>query len=150
MLVQIRRQSAGKTPKVSSLRQKIELILQEAGAEGSEISILLTDDKSIHGLNREYRSMDKPTDVLSFPQLDDDFPGIGPRMLGDVVISMETASRQAAKAGHSTERELNILLVHGILHLLGYDHEKGAEDAREMKEMERDILNKLDLASKSV
>lgn len=88
----------------------------------SELSILLTDDEEIHRLNRTYRNRDRPTDVLSFSQREGEFPGPAV-VLGDVVISIETAKRQAQERGHSLEGEILELLAHGVLHLLGYDHE---------------------------
>jgi probable rRNA maturation factor len=82
--------------------------------------VLFCDDTFIQGLNREYRGQDKPTDVLSFAQ--EPVPG-GPELLGDVVISVDTARRQAQEQGHSLSREVEWLLCHGMLHLLGYDDE---------------------------
>ncbi|HAC78834.1 MAG: rRNA maturation RNase YbeY [Candidatus Binatia bacterium] len=93
----------------------------------SELSILLTDDEEIHRLNQAYRQRDRPTDVLSFSQREGDFPGPA-AVLGDVVISMDTAHRQAHERGHSFDVELLELLAHGLLHLLGYDHEISAAE----------------------
>ena len=109
-----------------------------------ELSILLTDDASIKELNAQWRAKDKPTDVLSFSQLEGEpFPGEAP-CLGDVVISMDTASRQAEKIGHSLEDEFCRLLTHGILHLLGHDHVHGGRQASKMKREESRILAILD------
>lgn len=106
-------------------------------AEG-ELSVLLTDDATIHPLNRDWRGKDRPTDVLSFSQLEGDpVPGL-PLVLGDVVISLETAQRQADERGHSLENEVQVLLVHGIVHLLGHDHEVD-DEAEEMEAIERAI-----------
>jgi probable rRNA maturation factor len=93
-------------------------ILRSLRCRGDQISILLTSDREIRGLNRRYRSVDAATDVLSFPA------GPGPRAgdLGDVVISVDSASRYARQAGWSLREEVQFLVVHGILHLLGYDH----------------------------
>ena len=93
-------------------------LLTAAQLDGVQLSLTLCDDAFIHALNREYRSVDRPTDVLSFP-LDDDV------LLGDVVISLDTAAAQAAQRGHELRDELRVLLVHGLLHVLGYDHELG-------------------------
>lgn len=87
-----------------------------------EISVLLCDDAEIHDLNREYRGKDKPTDVLSFSQIEGE-PFPGQAALGDIVISLETAERQAAKFGNNFPQELLRLLVHGVHHLLGFEHE---------------------------
>lgn len=111
-------------------------------AEG-ELSVLLTDDATIHPLNRDWRGKDRPTDVLSFSQIEGEAVPGAPLVLGDVIISLETASRQAAERGHSLDREVQILLVHGIVHLLGYDHEED-DEAEEMEAIERAIHAKLD------
>ena len=107
-----------------------------------EISVLFTDDKFIRSLNNKYRGIDKPTDVLSFnlqegalkyPEVESD------KLLGDIIISVETAQRQANNLNHSMEKELTILLIHGLLHLTGYDHEKG-KDYKIMQGKESKIL----------
>lgn len=110
----------------------------------TEVSILFADDKFIKKLNRRYRGIDKPTDVLSFCLQKDKgelkFPQIGEEnLLGDIVISTETAQRQADSLNHSVEKELTVLLIHGLLHLLGYDHEK-EEDYKIMHEKENELL----------
>lgn len=87
-----------------------------------EVSVLLSDDAEIHELNREYRGKDKPTDVLSFSQIEGE-PFPGQTALGDIVISLETAERQAEKFGNNFPQELLRLLVHGVHHLLGFEHE---------------------------
>ena len=92
-------------------------------------------DSEIQELNRQYRKKDKPTDVLSFPLADE----LQPSLLGDVVISIETAARQAQRRHHSLREELQILLIHGILHLLGYDHEVSRSEAIRMHRKEREI-----------
>ncbi len=89
------------------------------------IGLVLTTDARVRALNRRYRGIDRTTDVLSFP-LEDDRTALAPRHLGDVVIARGTAARQARHAGHSTGTELRILALHGLLHLLGYDHEDGS------------------------
>ena len=116
-----------------------------------EISVLLVDNETIRTLNRDYRDKDAATDVLSFPMEeelpDETAPQIigGPteRMLGDLVISVERAVEQAAEYGHAVERELAFLTVHGLLHLLGYDHEQGPEAEIEMQAEEKRILSAL-------
>lgn len=107
----------------------------------AELSVVVTDDEHIHALNREWRGKDKPTDVLSFPQQAPS-PGGGP-VLGDVVISGDTAQRQAHERGHSLEHELERLLVHGVLHLLGHDHVRGGAQARRMKAEEERLMRLL-------
>ena len=113
-----------------------QALLDEANHSDWELSVALTDDTGIKELNRTWREKDSPTDVLSFPQ---DVEGL----LGDLVISLETARRQAATHGHSLSDELRILLVHGFLHLCGYDHEESAEAHVEMAEKEQDLLGRL-------
>lgn len=92
-------------------------------------------DPEIHSLNRQYRAKDKTTDVLSFPLADE----VCPNLLGDVVISVDTATRQARRRGHSLREETQTLLIHGMLHLLGYDHEVSRSEAIRMRKKEREI-----------
>jgi probable rRNA maturation factor len=114
-----------------------------------ELSIVLVDDQEIQQLNREYRGIDRSTDVLSFAQqetIDPRFiqPHVKdtsfPCILGDVILSIETTQKQAEEHGHSFEKELNVLLIHGILHLLGYDHHTD-DDASIMERLEQTLLN---------
>lgn len=117
--------------------------------EHAEVSVVFADDEYIRELNRDYRGKDSATDVLSFALDEGEEPEIidGPAetLLGDIVISIETASRQAEDFGHSLQRELAYLTVHGMLHLLGYDHEDEADKA-EMRHQEEDILALLGIA----
>ncbi len=92
-------------------------------------------DREIRALNLQYRKKDKPTDVLSFPLADELYP----HLLGDVIISIETAARQAQRHGHSLCEEIHTLLIHGILHLLGYDHEVSRSEAIRMHRKEREV-----------
>lgn len=132
--------------RTTALRQAARQLLKEAELPRAEVSLLLTDDATIQAMNRDYRGYDKPTDVLSFAQreaiqdapLPPALPG-QPPLLGDVVISVDTAIRQAERHGVSLERELALLTVHGILHLLGYEDETEAGAAR-MKEREQETL----------
>jgi len=140
------------TPELEDLFRKIVLATLEAEGEGEEVevSLVLVDDQRIQELNRDYRGIDRPTDVLSFAQREsvegeEDFVSEEDEwLLGDIVISMETAQRQATEYGHSLERELGFLIVHGCLHLLGYDHETEAE-RQVMREKEENILAALGL-----
>lgn len=108
----------------------------------AEVSVTFTDNEGIHALNREYRNVDRPTDVLSFPLSDgEDYDTDGDAvLLGDIVISLERAQTQAEKYGHSFEREVAFLTVHSMLHLLGYDHETSPEDERNMFARQDEIL----------
>lgn len=117
-------------------------VLELMELNDAELSIVICDDDFIHPLNRDYRGKDRPTDVLSFAQREGDFGFEEDPVLGDVIISLETTIRQAKERGHSTEKELTILLVHGILHLLGYDHIED-DEAEIMEAKERDILGQL-------
>jgi probable rRNA maturation factor len=114
--------------------------LEVLGLSKVELSIALVSDVQIKRLNKLYRNKDKPTDVLSFP--------IGEKVedwliLGDIVISVDTAKRQAQELGHSLEEELKRLLVHGLVHLLGYDHELGGEEEKKFFELEEFVLKGL-------
>lgn len=115
------------------LLARLARAMEAAGAEGDEISLSLVDDAEIHGLNREFAGEDKPTDVLSFSQQEGEAPppiAGAPRLLGDIVISVETAGRQAAARDAALDEELLHLAVHGLAHLLGYDHATPDEERR--------------------
>jgi probable rRNA maturation factor len=107
--------------------------------DSSELSVALVGDDEISRLNREYRRVDGPTDVLSFPQGDAGADEPGPVLLGDIVISVDTAARQAVERGHSTGDEIELLAAHGLLHLLGYVHDDTASAAK-MADAERMLL----------
>ncbi len=109
----------------------------------AELSILLVDDKEIARLNLEYLNRQGPTNVISFPQNEGEDEDLNPEILGDVVISVETAEREAKTAGMGLDWALDRLLVHGILHLVGYDHESPEADAEEMEGKEREVMGDL-------
>ncbi len=113
------------------------MLESEGAAQDVELSLVFCDDPFIHGLNRDYRGKDKPTDVLSFPQ------ELEHGMLGDLVISIPTAQRQADERSQSLQRELEWLVLHGSLHLLGYDDET-EEEAAEMDRKARAVLARVD------
>lgn len=125
---------------VSWLRNWTERILFTLGLPEAELSILLVSDRRMKKLNWDYRRIPRSTDVLSFSMREGEFGALHPHLLGDVVISLETASKQALENGHSLEREIRHLVIHGILHLLGYDHEGSPEKRREMEALERELL----------
>ena len=110
------------------------------------MSILLVDNLQIQELNRRWRNKDRPTDVLAFAQREGEKADPSDPVLGDVVISVEQAKKQAQAQGHSLEKELDLLLIHGILHLLGYEHEHGGRQAKKMREKEKELLAKLEKA----
>lgn len=116
-----------------------EAALRLLGEDASELSIALVDDETIRELNATWRDRDAPTDVLAFSQREGEGPE-APGLLGDVVISIPTAERQAGERGHAIEHEIRELLVHGILHLLGYDHEGSPAEAERMFARQRAVL----------
>ncbi len=120
------------------LREVGVAALQRVGVVEGELSVLFCDDRTMELLNRRFRHKAKPTDVLSFPA-HDRLPS-GTVHLGDVAISVETAARQAETAGHSLERELCLLLIHGALHVCGFDHE---QDHGEMEALEKQLREEL-------
>lgn len=116
----------------------------------AEVDVTFVDDKTIQEMNKEYRNIDASTDVLSFPLGEngvyDENPATGAKMLGDIVISIEHAVKQAELFGHGLDREIAFLTVHSMLHLLGYDHINGGLEQVRMREKEEDILTRLGLA----
>lgn len=123
-----------------AIRLAVKETLKYEGIEPIGVSVLITDNEMIQSLNMQYRKIDAPTDVLSFPLYDEQ--GILDEELGDIVISLEKAQQQAAEYGHSTEREIAFLTVHSVLHLLGYDH---TEDETEMFRRQKEIIKRLEL-----
>lgn len=125
-------------PRIQLLAKKI---LTASGVPAAELSLDLVGDRRIRRLNRQYRGRDYPTDVLAFPMRE--VAGPASSLLGDVVISLHTAARQAEVRGHSLDHEVVMLLIHGTLHLCGYDHERGAREAHRMRRKELAILRSL-------
>jgi probable rRNA maturation factor len=120
------------------------ITLEHESVGDCQLSVVITDDDEVQALNRQYAGENKPTDVLSFSQEEGEPFTAAPeeaRRLGDVIISLETAERQASEAGHDLDAEVAHLLAHGVLHLLGYDHAEPDEE-REMREHERAVLAK--------
>ena len=122
------------------LESQGESILLFLGYETQELSVLLTDDRKIRTLNKQYRGQDRATDVLSFSQNEEENKP-NSHLMGDVVISTVTAKRQAAEHGLTLEEEIVLLLIHGILHLLGFDHERSNEEACHMKQKTRELFD---------
>ena len=118
-------------------------LAHESESLDSELSIILTNDTRLHELNLNYLGVDAPTDVLSFPASETD-PETGARYIGDILISIPRAQTQAEAAGHPLEAEVQLLVVHGVLHLLGHDHAEAQEKAR-MWKAQADILERLGL-----
>ncbi len=125
------------------------VLVNEQFKGSAEISVAIVDDERIHELNKQYRNVDRSTDVLSFPLgaegVYDVNNDTGAQMLGDIVISIEHAHKQAELYGHSFDREIAFLTVHSMLHLLGYDHEAGGLELVRMREKEEAVLTQLGL-----
>ncbi|GAA0698538.1 rRNA maturation RNase YbeY [Paraclostridium ghonii] len=123
----------------------VETLHYEGYDDNYEVSLSFVDNEEIHELNREYRGVDRSTDVLSFPLLTDEFDiEIEEESLGDIVISLERALEQSEEYNHSFEREVCFLVCHSMFHLLGYDHDT-EENTKDMRKREEDVLNKLNI-----
>jgi probable rRNA maturation factor len=123
----------------------IECLHYEGYDDDYDVSLSFVDNKEIRELNREFRGIDKETDVLSFPLLDDEFDvELGEVSLGDIVVSLEKALDQSIEYNHSIEREVCFLVCHSMFHLLGYDHDT-EENTKEMRHKEEHILGKLNI-----
>jgi probable rRNA maturation factor len=123
-------------PKKDKIRYWLEQAIKILSVEADEMSIIFTSDEQIRMFNRKYRNIDRETDVLSFPLGERNLEG--KINLGDIIISIDTAKRQAQELGHSVDDEIKILTVHGLLHLLDYDHET---DDGEMEKREQELLS---------
>ena len=133
------------------VRKAILTTLEYEGADTDcEVSVTFTDNEGIHAINKEYRNLDRPTDVLSFPQInyDEGEELMEGDMLGDIVLSLERAREQAEEFGHSFERECAFLCAHSTLHLLGYDHELSDEDDADMRRRQSEIMERMGLSIK--
>lgn len=123
----------------------VETLYYEGYDDNYEVSLSFVDNEEIHELNREYRGVDRATDVLSFPLLTEEFDvEIEEESLGDIVISLERALEQSEEYDHSFEREVCFLVCHSMFHLLGYDHDT-EENTKDMRKREEDVLNKLNI-----
>jgi len=124
---------------LKTIRDKAQHILSALALHDEELSILIVDDEEIQKLNTEYRGKEKPTNVLSFPMREGEPPYISP-LLGDIVISSETNKKEADEAGITFDERFSQLLIHGILHLIGYDHELSDDHAVAMEEKSLELL----------
>jgi probable rRNA maturation factor len=113
------------------------------GCADKELSVVFASDRLMRVLNRVYRSQDRPTNVLAFPQLSTPYSGPAAALLGDVVVSLPTAAREAYELQQSLEDRVTYLLLHGILHLLGYDHDRSTAERRRMEALEEEVLQHL-------
>ncbi len=125
------------------IRKRVKSILNALGFDRAEVSLLFVDDAEMREINRTWRGTDRTTDVLAFSQIEGITPKGGENLLGDVVISVETAGRQAKDRGTSLDEELDVLMIHGILHLLGHEHEGDPRAGRIMRKKEKEILERL-------
>lgn len=114
----------------AEVRVRATRMLEALGMRDADLSVLLCDDATIQELNRDYRGLDRPTDVLAFAMREGEGGGLHPQLLGDVVISLDTARVQAAERGRTIVSEVTHLLAHGLLHLLGYDHQDAETERR--------------------
>ncbi len=121
----------------ADILRRIHAMVEALGLVDVEVSFLLTDDARIHALNKAYRKKDRPTDVLAFAMQEGEFSELSGGVLGDVIVSVPTARRQAKERRVTLLEEVTMLLAHGLLHLLGWDHRTAAEDRRMRAETER-------------
>jgi probable rRNA maturation factor len=141
MPIEIVRRDAGKKVSTRELKKLATKVLALLALDRAELSLALVGNKEIQRLNAKYRKKDVPTDVLAFPS--EDLHSMHPPILGDVVISVDKAAEQAKQRSRSLKQELATLLIHGVLHLLGYDHERSAKEARRMRRVEEKIYRAL-------
>ncbi len=129
----------------SYLNEVIEHTLEKLNVENAHLSIILIDDDTMHEMNKKYRGIDRTTDVLSFAYEDNQKVICEIRELGDIFISIPKMESQAVEYGHSEKRELSFLVVHGVLHLLGFDHTIDEEHEKEQFALQEEILNELNI-----
>ncbi len=123
------------------LRRSLKRLLKKLERSAAEVSVLVVDDEQIQQINRDYLDRDRPTNVISFAMTEGEGGEINPELLGDIIISAETAARDAATGGLQLMEEMEFLLIHGLLHLLGYNHENTSPDETErMKSKERELF----------
>jgi probable rRNA maturation factor len=126
---------------MSRVRRSLKKLLKALGFEHGEISLLLVNDHQIREINKKYLKRDRPTNVISFAMTEGPFGGIHPEVLGDIIISVETAARDTLSGHIDFMDEVEFLLIHGLLHLLGYNHENtDADTAEKMKKRERELF----------
>ena len=140
-VIEVRSEVAAGDRQLRRLRDQAEAFLATLDIQSVELSILLTDDAAIRVLNREWRRKDRPTDVLSFPAGSPPPGATGPRHLGDIIISLDTARRQARAHRRTLGDELDLYLAHGLLHLLGHDHHR-RQEAERMAALEARLLGR--------
>jgi probable rRNA maturation factor len=134
--------SRQKKLKVDIKRAKtaLERLLEHIDCKGREVNVLLLDDEGIRAYNKEYLGRDRPTNVIAFPMQEGDFGDLNPDILGDILISVETAQREAVESSIPFAEMVDYLMIHGLLHLLGYDHETDRSAGRKMKKKEEELF----------
>jgi probable rRNA maturation factor len=126
------------------IRQALKTVTNHLGCSDKYISVSFVDDNEIRVLNKNYLAKNRPTNVLSFSMQENDYGGINPQVLGDIVISAQTAKKDARKGGLTVNQEIDFLLIHGLLHLLGFNHEKTTKDkAKKMEQKEKELFHLL-------
>lgn len=140
--VTVRCRKVGKVVDPRTIRRRCERALGVLEQADAVVSVLLCDDDFIHELNKTYRGVNRPTDVLSFAMNEGETITGDSELLGDIIISVDTAIKQAPSLGHNTTEEITSLLVHGLLHLLGYDHQTESDELKMMKTTEH-VLNSI-------
>jgi probable rRNA maturation factor len=129
------------TVDVGRVRRSLKRLLKELGFKDSEVSLLLVDDDQIREINKNYLQRDRPTNVISFTMTEGAFGDVHPEILGDIILSVETAARDAMTCDIDFMDEVEFLLIHGLLHLLGYNHEDvESNEAEKMKKLERELF----------
>jgi probable rRNA maturation factor len=144
MEIQVNDQQNEIATELEKIRTKARKILNALACYDSELSIVLVDDDQMSSLNKKYRNRRGSTNVLAFAMREGEFGDISPQLLGDVIISLPTAQREAEEAGISLDNMIFRLLIHGILHLVGFEHDRGEDAAREMEERSSELLAILD------
>jgi probable rRNA maturation factor len=143
MIIRIKNNQKKQKLAMPKLKAQLTKMLKKLNLPDAELSVLFVGDRAMRTLNRQYRGKDRTTDVLSFSLQEGRFGEVQPNMLGDIVIAAPVARHQADDAGLTLQQEMERLLVHGLLHLVGYDHERGAADARSMRMKEQSLLKSL-------
>jgi probable rRNA maturation factor len=148
MDIQIANRQRRHTISLKKVRQAARILLDALKRPDAELSILLVDDREIAGMNLAYLNRHGPTNVIAFPMREGAYGDLTPNLLGDVVICVDTAHRESRLAGRTLDERLTELLVHGVLHLCGYDHENGGSPARRMTAKSRRLVKQIEASWK--
>ena len=141
MSISIQNRQKRLTVDVGRVRRSLKRLLKELGFKDSEVSLLLVDDDQIREINKNYLQRDRPTNVISFAMTEGAFGDVHPEILGDIILSVETAARDAMACDIDFMDEVEFLLIHGLLHLVGYNHENvESKEANKMKKLEQELF----------